>query len=150
MDMPNHRARGLIAALMIGLGSAAAAQTTTPNVTVVTARLSGAGAVPPTPGGGSGLLQASLNRQTRMLLWSLTYVGLSGPPTTAQLHGPAMPGDSAALVTALPVGLRTPDTGSFTLSNAQVDDLLAGKWYLSIATAAHPAGEVRGQLMIGP
>lgn len=150
MNMPHVRIRWLLAALMIVVGGGSAAQTTTPNTAVLTARLSGASAVPPGPGGGSAVLQASLNRQTRMLVWSLTYVGLSGPPTGAQFHGPAMPGENAAVAMLIAVGLRTPDTGSVTLSSAQADDLLAGKWYLNLLTAASPAGEVRGQVMIGP
>jgi hypothetical protein len=150
MKKPYAHARCLLAALMLVVGGGGAAQTTTPNTAVLTARLSGASAVPPAAGGGSAVLQASLNRQTRMLVWSLTYVGLSGPPTGAQFHGPAMPGENAAVTVPIAVGLRTPDTGSVTLSSAQADDLLAGKWYLNLLTAASPAGEVRGQVMIGP
>ena len=33
-----------------------------------------------------------------------------------------------------------------TLTDAQIADLVAGKWYFNIHTAANPGGEVRGQV----
>ena len=35
-----------------------------------------------------------------------------------------------------------------TLTEAQAADLLAGKWYINVHTAANPGGEIRGQLII--
>ena len=45
--------------------------------------------------------------------------------------------------------LASPITGSATLTPAQVADLTAGKWYFNVHTAAHPGGEIRGQLAAG-
>jgi hypothetical protein len=42
---------------------------------------------------------------------------------------------------------NTPLTGAATLTDAQAADLQAGKWYFNIHTAAHPGGEIRGQVM---
>jgi hypothetical protein len=36
--------------------------------------------------------------------------------------------------------------GSATLTDAQAADLLAGRYYINIHTAATPAGEIRGQV----
>ena len=36
--------------------------------------------------------------------------------------------------------------GTATLTDAQVSDLNAGLWYFNIHTAAHPGGEIRGQM----
>jgi hypothetical protein len=38
--------------------------------------------------------------------------------------------------------------GRATLTPQQANDLLAGLWYVSVATAAYPSGEVRGQLHV--
>jgi len=37
--------------------------------------------------------------------------------------------------------------GEATLTDAQAADLQSGKWYFNIHTAAHPGGEIRGQVM---
>jgi hypothetical protein len=36
--------------------------------------------------------------------------------------------------------------GSATLTDAQAVDLLAGRYYINIHTAANPPGEIRGQV----
>jgi hypothetical protein len=36
--------------------------------------------------------------------------------------------------------------GSAILTDTQAEDLMAGKWYVNIHTAAHKAGEIRGQV----
>lgn len=134
---------------LTGQHSFGLAQSTTPSTSVLTARLSGASEVPPAAGGGSGTLQASLNLQTRVLIWSLTFTGLSGPPTAAHFHGPAMAGENASVAVPITAGLKTPDNGTMTLTSAQVDDLMAGKWYVNVHTTTNPNGEIRGQVMIG-
>jgi hypothetical protein len=42
--------------------------------------------------------------------------------------------------------LSSPFTGEATLTAAQVNDLMAGKWYVNLHTAAYPGGEIRGQV----
>ena len=40
----------------------------------------------------------------------------------------------------------SPVEGSATLTDAQAADLMAGKYYINIHTAANPGGEIRGQV----
>ena len=40
----------------------------------------------------------------------------------------------------------SPATGSATLTDAQAADLMAGRWYVNIHTAANRGGEIRGQV----
>jgi CHRD domain len=46
--------------------------------------------------------------------------------------------------------LASPIKGSATLTDAQISDLDAGKWYVNIHTAANKPGEIRGQLVRSP
>ena len=89
---------------------------------------------------------ATLDKGTNVLTWKITYSGLSGPATMAHFHGPAMPGSNAGV--AVPFSSPvSPIEGSATLSAMQVADLMAGKWYANIHTAANPGGEIRGQVL---
>ena len=111
------------------------------------AALSGAAEVPANTSAGSGTLEATLDKETNTLTWKVTFVGLSGPATMAHFHGPAMPGANAGVVVPFPSAV-SPVEGKATLNAAQVADLMAGKWYANVHTAANPGGEIRGQLML--
>jgi CHRD domain-containing protein len=133
-------------ALAIGLGigvgvTAAGAETVT-----LKADLKGSNEVPPNTSAGSGTAQATLDTQTKVLTWTVTYKDLSGPAVAAHFHGPSEPGKNAGIV--LPFkSPQTPIEGTATLSDAQISDLLAGKWYANVHTAANPGGELRGNLV---
>jgi hypothetical protein len=118
--------------------------------TTLTARLSGAGEVPPVITDAAGVLEANLSPGSNVLTWKLSYSGLSGPATAAHFHGPAMAGQNAAVVVPIGAPLGSPITGSATLTPGQVADLNAGKWYVNVHTAANPTGEARGQVTLRP
>ena len=66
---------------------------------------------------------------------------------------PAPPQQVATMLAAgvqvpIPKGdLASPIKGSKELTDAQVTDLMGGKWYFNVHTKEHPAGEIRGQVM---
>jgi CHRD domain len=87
---------------------------------------------------------------TKVLKWKVVYSGLNGPVTAAHFHGPAIPGQSAGVALPLKDKLDSPIEGETTLTGAQAAEVLAGKWYVNLHTAAHPKGEVRGQVVVSP
>jgi CHRD domain len=113
----------------------------------MTASLSAANEVPVNASMGKGMMQASFDKQTSMLSWTLTYSDLSGPVRAAHFHGPALAGANAGVALGLTGSLESPVKGSAVLTAAQVADVMAGKWYINLHTAANAAGEIRGQLV---
>ncbi|RXH28997.1 CHRD domain-containing protein [Bradyrhizobium nanningense] len=110
------------------------------------ADLKGGNEVPPNNSSGSGKAEAAFDTQTKVLTYTVTYADLTGPAMGAHFHGPSEAGKNAGI--ALPFKtVQSPIQGSAALTDSQAADLLAGKWYANIHTAANPGGELRGQMM---
>ena len=101
--------------------------------------------VPPTKSKGTGQATFTYNTASKELTWNITYSGLSGPATGAHIHGPAEPGKNAGVVVPFPAA-KSPIKGSKVLTEAQAKDLMAGKYYVNIHTAANKDGEIRGNI----
>jgi hypothetical protein len=110
------------------------------------ATLDGKSEVPAVTTSGTGTADIDYDAATKKLTWKLTYSGLSGPATAAHFHGPAEPGKNAGVAVAIPNATSSPAEGSATLTDAQAADLVAGKYYVNVHTAANPGGEIRGQV----
>jgi hypothetical protein len=110
------------------------------------AELSGAQEVPPTTTQGKGNADITFDTASKQLSWTVSYSGLSGPATAAHFHGPAEAGKNAGVAVPIPNQGTSPVTGSATLTEAQATELLAGRYYVNIHTAANPGGEIRGQV----
>lgn len=123
---------------------------TSTSASTMTTRLSGASEVPPVASNASGTAELNLNKQINELSWTVTYSGLSGPATGAHFHGPAMAGANAGVVVPMTGSLTSPIRGTASLTAAQAADLMAGKWYVNLHTAANPNGEIRGQFPARP
>ena len=110
------------------------------------ATLDGKSEVPANASAGTGTADIDYDAATKKLTWKLTYSGLSGPATAAHFHGPAEAGKNAGVAVAIPGASSSPAEGSATLTDAQAADLMAGKYYVNVHTAANPGGEIRGQV----
>ena len=109
------------------------------------ATLDGKAEVPPITTEGKGTADIDYDPVSKKLSWKLTYSGLSGPATAAHFHA-AEAGKNGGVAVAIPNAGSSPAEGSATLTDAQAADLLAGKYYVNVHTAAHPGGEIRGQV----
>ena len=112
-----------------------------------TADLKASSEIPPNDSKGAGAAEASYDTNSKVFSWTITYSGLTGPATAAHFHGPAAANANAPPVVPLSGDLTSPINGKATLTDAQAADLQAGRWYFNLHTAAHPSGEIRGQVM---
>lgn len=119
------------------------------NMYTLSATLSGTAEVPPNASAATGTLTGTYNATTYQINYTLTWSNLSGVPTAMHFHGPAAVGANAAValgIASFPSNATSNVTGQGTLTAAQGTDLLAGKWYANIHTAAFGGGEIRGQV----
>ncbi|MDD1518334.1 MULTISPECIES: CHRD domain-containing protein [Bradyrhizobium] len=110
------------------------------------ATLDGKSEVPANTSSATGTADLDYDAASKKLSWTVTYSGLSGPATAAHFHGPAEAGKNAGVAVAIPNAASSPVKGEATLTEAQAADLLGGKYYINIHTAANPGGEIRGQV----
>ena len=123
--------------------------------------LTGAKEVPANGSTAIGIMDVFYSKETRLLNWSVTWSGLTGPVTLMHIHGVAPQGFTAGAVLniiagsnalALPNATLYPATGKFSgtmLCDGVVvkeQDLLNGFYYMNIHTAANGGGEIRAQI----
>ena len=128
--------------LLVGCGVTAARA----EIVTLKADLRGSNEVPPNSSPASGKAEATLDTETKVLTWTVTFKDLTGPAVGAHFHGPGEPGKNAGIVVPFKT-LESPIQGTATLTDVQMSDLLAGKWYANVHTAANPGGELRGNMM---
>lgn len=114
--------------------------------------MSGSQEVPAVTTTATGSINVTYNKNSKELSYTATWSGLSGAVTAMHFHGPAVAGISAGVligVTGFPAAASGSVSGTLTVPNTGVileADLLAGKWYFNVHTAANPSGEIRGQI----
>ena len=134
----------LAAVAVLGATSVAAGEGT--KVTKVRAALNTGQETPKPRGtriGASGLFTGTLNGTT--LTWRLTYRQLTGPATAAHIHM-ARRGKPGPVIVPLCGPCTSPETGTATLTTAQVTSLRRAGLYVNVHTTRNAAGEIRGQL----
>lgn len=110
--------------------------------------LSGLQEVPPNASPASGFAMVTLDTDTNMLSWNITYSGLLAPISASHFHE-APPG-SAGPVRVGVGALPSPIIGSAAVSDSYEAAILAGNAYYNIHTSVFPGGEIRGQVVPEP
>ena len=109
------------------------------------AMMTGAQEVPANTTAGKGEATVTLDTTAKTITYNVTYSGLTGPAGAAHIHGPAAPGTNAPVLFPF-ANPASPITGTAPITDAQIADLTAGKYYVNVHTAANKGGEIRGQL----
>ncbi len=122
--------------------------------------------VPANTSSATGTMDIIYVRGEHTLTYTLNWTGLSGPPfnvsTSAYpntvpaigVYGPADPGYLSpapvlqAVTSGFPTGTTATYKGSLYVDNVNIkeSDILNNKLYITIRTAAYPAGQLRGQV----
>lgn len=146
--MPCYRVlRAVVAGAVVAVLAACSVLQPDAQLEAFSTQLTGSNQVPPVATPATGYAAAVLNKDTLLLRWKLSFKGLGGPATGGGFRGPSGIGANAGSVLAFKGPVISPLEGQATLTPAQAADLMAGKWYVSIRTAAHPGGEIRGQMI---
>ncbi len=114
------------------------------------AKLAPSSDAPPSQHGGEGLAELTLDTESKILSWKVTYSGLSGPLIGARFKAPPEPGSAAGATMDLAPPLTNPVVSSTRLNDIQIGDLRAGLWSVNLLTARCPRGELRGDLERAP
>jgi len=154
----------LMAVLAMGMGAAS------PASAHFVANLSGAQEVVPTGSPGTGSGSAMVGKDGRSLAVTLDWQGLSAPVVAGHIHCCAAPGtDNGVAILLMPdkvaagslamtvdLDAATGYTKAFLDANggtpaaakaALLKAMAEGRAYFNLHTAAHPAGEIRGNIM---
>ena len=132
-------------ALLISLGVLATAAPTYAQPIAYSAHLTAANEIPPAFSKGIGEGTFTFDPATKVMTWTITYSGLTGPVAAARLE-PSMISSSFPDEVSF-TALASPIKGQATLTDAQIQDLLAGRLYVNVHTDQYPEGEIRGQIV---
>lgn len=136
--------RSSLAALACAAVLAIASTSMAANVNLK-ADLKAASEVPPTDSKGTGSVTATYDTASKKLSWKGSVSGLSGPATAAHFHSGEV-GKNGGVAVPIAGADKGAFEGSATLTDAQAEELMAGKWYVNVHTAANKGGEIRGQV----
>lgn len=131
--------------IVVALGFLAAASVGLAEEMKFEAELSGSEEVPPVETSATGTADVTYDTESKNLTWTIEHSGLSGDVAAAHFHGPAAPGENAPPM--VPIEVSALSEGSATLDEAQASALTEGRMYINLHTAAHPDGEIRGQVV---
>lgn len=120
----------------------------------VTVTLSGAQEVPAITSTGTGTAKLIFDPSLKTINYNITWTLGSATATTANMHFHGAEDGSDLKSSGVAIGITgfsTANTGTISgttiaLTDVQVAQLLAGKWYLNIHSSTVASGELRGNI----
>lgn len=98
----------------------------------------------------SGIGLVAIDTVANVLGYDVRVIQLSALETAAHIHGFAALGTNAGVQMALAPVPGAQKLGTWTYGAANETDVLLGRAYFNVHTAAFPGGEIRGQIMSLP
>lgn len=109
------------------------------------ATLKGSEEVPAVTTDATGTFNATYNKDTKILTYTVTYTGIT--PTAWHIHKAAV-GVAGPVIFNFGQTFTSPFTAStVALTTDQEADLMNGNYYANIHSSKSPSGEIRGQVM---
>lgn len=127
--------------LALGLGAGAARA----DLAIYTAALTGASEVPPNASPAVGIATLTVDTETLVGTYSLSFSGLTSAQTAVHFHTAAA-GANGPVAFGLPLG--SPVAGTWSLTAAQYASLVEGMIYINVHSTTFPGGEIRGQMTL--
>lgn len=94
----------------------------------------------------TGTFTGTIDRTSRVLSYTVAYSGLT--PSAGHLHRTTLANGNGPVAVPF-ANLTSPIIGTTsTFTQARVDSIVAGQWYVNLHTAANPAGEIRGDIRV--
>lgn len=115
------------------------------NINFSMVSLSSGQEVPANNSAASGTLSGKYDKNANTLTYTINFAGVT--PTAMHFHNGAI-GTAGDVATEVAGPYSSGMNRTLKLTDAQEADLLAGKWYLNVHSAAVPAGEIRGQIVM--
>jgi len=140
--------RAIVGALM--MGALLAVTSASGEILHFRAKLAPASEAPSNQRRAEGVAELTLDTESKILSWKVTYSGLSGPLIGAHFKAPPEPGSAVGATMDLAPHLTNPVVSSTRLNDIQIGDLRAGLWSVNLLTAKNPHGELRGDLERAP
>jgi hypothetical protein len=124
------------------------------NMKRVTVTLSGAQETPAVTSSGTGSAKLVFDPVLKTIDYNMTWTLGSSAATTTNMHFHGAEDGSDLKSSGVVIGITgftTANTGTISgttvpLTDVQVAQLLAGKWYLNIHSSTVPGGELRGNI----
>lgn len=118
-------------------------------------QLSGAAEAPPITTTGSGTGQVTFTPATKAITYNINWTLGDPAATTVNMHFHGADNGSPTVSSPVTIGITgftNASQGNVSgttraLTDAEVDQLLSGKWYFNVHSSTYPSGELRGNII---